>query len=148
MKKAAAAEAGDSPVGYLLRRAYHRAKANTGAVLKDLNITPTQASAVMALAREGALSQAQLGRTIGMEPGNVHSLISRLKVLGFVNLQAHSDDQRQVLVALSRYGERHAAQLIELTSKSSQRTLSVLTPVEQAHFMALLKRVAMADELS
>ena len=82
LNKAAAAEDAGPPIGYLLRRAYHVAKGNTGALLKALDITPTQASAVMALAREGALSQAQLGRTIGMEPGNVHSLISRLKVLG------------------------------------------------------------------
>jgi len=135
----------DHPVGYLLRRAYYVAKANTGALLKALNITPTQASAVMALAREGSLSQAQLGRAIGMEPGNVHSLLSRLKGLGYIKLVADADDQRQVRVVLSKAGERNAAQLAALTKQSSGQTLSVLTVKEQELFVALLKRVAMTE---
>lgn len=128
----------------MLRRAYYVAKANTGALLKELNVTPTQASAIMALAREAMLSQAQLGRVIGMEPGNVHGLVTRLKALGFIKLQAHPEDQRQVRIGLTAQGRRSAERLVILTKRSSAQTLSVLTPDEQTHFMALLSRVAHA----
>ncbi len=132
----------DQPVGYMLRRAYYAAKANTARLIKDLNITPTQASAVMALDREGTLSQAELGRNIGMEPANVHSLVARLSALGFVELQAHPDDQRQTQIVLAKHGQRQASQLVALTRQSSEKTLSVLNPNERALFISLLKRVA------
>jgi len=137
-----AGETANEPVGYLLRRAYHVAKANTGALLRDLDITPTQASAMMALAREGALSQADLGRFIGMEPGNVHGLVTRLKALRFVKLQSHPDDQRKTRVLLSASGERCAAKLVALTSRSSEHTLAVLDRDERTTFIRLLRRIA------
>lgn len=136
-------EAADHPVGQLLRRAYYRAKSNTGSELKALNITPTQASVVLALARYGPLSQAEIGRAIAMDPPNVHALVDRLRKLGYVELRANPSDQREVRVALSAAGKKRAADVTTRTQRSGDRTLAALTHSEQTTFLRLLKRIAL-----
>jgi DNA-binding MarR family transcriptional regulator len=132
-------------VGHLLRRAYHRAKANTTLRLRELGITPMQAATVMTLHRRGPLSQADLGRAIGMEPANVHGLVARLRKQQLIDVEAHPTDQRQVRVALSADGERHAGTIAELSLQSATETLAPLTPAEREQFMELLGRIALDE---
>jgi len=126
-----------------LRRAYYRAKGNTGELLHDLGVTAMQAAAVIALRRFGPISQAELGRAIGMAPANVHGLVARLKKLELVRVQPHPTDARQVRVGLSRAGEKLAGQLAELSMRSAEKTLAMLEPLEKEAFIALLGRVAL-----
>jgi DNA-binding MarR family transcriptional regulator len=129
-------------VGHLLRRAYHRAKGNTTRVLKDLGITPMQAACVMTLHRRGTISQAELGREIGMEPANVHGLVARLRKHSLVEIDAHPTDQRQVRIGLSAAGERYAERIARLTAQSAEETLQPLAPGERETLMMLLGRIA------
>jgi DNA-binding MarR family transcriptional regulator len=126
----------------LLRRAYYRAKNNTNRLLKGLGVTPMQAAALMTLHR-GTLSQADLGRAIGMEPANVHGLVARLKKLGFIDVESHPTDQRQVRVALSEKGDRSAVKLAQLSAQSAEETLARLAPAERETLMHLLGRIAL-----
>lgn len=127
----------------MLRRAYYRAKSNTTRMLKGLRITPMQAATIMTLHQQGSLSQADLGRAIGMEPANVHGLVERLKKRSLISVEAHPTDQRQVRVALSVEGERHAAEIARVSGLSAEETLEPLTPAERDHFMKLLGRIAL-----
>jgi DNA-binding MarR family transcriptional regulator len=127
----------------LLRRAYHRAKGNTTRLLKDLGITPMQAATVMTLHRRGPLSQADLGRAIGMEPANVHGLVARLRKQLLIDVEPHPTDQRQVRVTLSPLGERQAGTIAELSLQSATDTLAPLTPAERDQLMELLGRIAL-----
>ena len=88
--------------------------------MKGIGVTPMQAATLMTLHR-GALSQADLGRAIGMEPANVHGLVARLKKLEFIDIEAHPTDQRQVRVALSESGERIAVKLAQLSASRRKR---------------------------
>jgi DNA-binding MarR family transcriptional regulator len=130
-------------VGHLLRRAYHRAKGNTTRLLKDIGVTPMQAATIMTLRRRGPLSQADLGRAIGMEPANVHGLVARLKKQSLIDVDEHPSDQRQVIVALSSEGARQAGAIAELSLQSATETLEPLTPAERGHLMELLARIAL-----
>ncbi len=96
----------------------------------------------MTLQRRGPLSQADLGRAIGMEPANVHGLVARLKKLGLIEVEAHPTDARQVRVALSVAGSQRAIELAQLSSRSAEETLSVLAPPEREMLMTLLHRIA------
>lgn len=127
----------------MLRRAYHRAKGNTTRLLKDLGITPMQAATVMTLHRRGPLSQADLGRAIGMEPANVHGLVARLRKQLLIDVEPHPTDQRQVRVTLSPLGERQAGAIAELSLQSATDTLAPLTPAERDQLMELLGRIAL-----
>jgi DNA-binding MarR family transcriptional regulator len=125
-----------------LRRAYHIAKANTGAALNDLGITPMQAAAIMAVRRAGSLSQAELGRAIGMPPANVHGLVARLVKLHLVVTQPHPTDQRQVSVALAPAGLQHAERIATSSAAAQETTLAPLEPAEREVLIALLARIA------
>jgi DNA-binding MarR family transcriptional regulator len=127
----------------LLRRAYHRAKGNTTRLLKELGITPMLAARVLTLHRRGPLSQADLGRAIGMEPANVHGLVARLKKQNLIGVEPHPTDQRQVRVALSAQGDRQAGAIAQLSAQSAMETLAPLLPAERDHFMELLGRIAL-----
>ena len=128
-------------VGHLLRRAYHHAKNLTSGGLHEIGVTPMQAAAIMALRRDGPLSQAALGRAIGMEPANVHGLIARLRKTGLVVAQRHPNDRRSILVALSGAGERQAAAIARISATSAEATLAPLTADERATFLSLLARI-------
>jgi DNA-binding MarR family transcriptional regulator len=134
--------AAEHRVGHLLRRAYYRAKNTTNRLLKGVGVTPMQAATLMTLHR-GPLSQADLGRAIGMEPANVHGLVARLKKLDFISIDPHPTDQRQVRVALSPSGERCAVKLAQLSAQSAEETLAVLAPAERETLMHLLGRIAL-----
>jgi DNA-binding MarR family transcriptional regulator len=128
-------------VGHLLRRAYHRAKQHTSAALRDVGITPMQAAAIMALRRDGALSQAALGRAIGMEPANVHGLIARLRASGMIEAVPHPTDQRSVRITLSAAGVHHADDIAQVSAAAQEATLAPLAPGEQAMLLELLGRI-------
>lgn len=103
-----------------------------------------QAATLMTL-HQGALSQADLGRAIGMEPANVHGLVARLKKQDLIVVELHPTDQRQVRVALSEHGERSAAKLALLSEQSAAETLACLAPAERRVLMALLTRIALDE---
>jgi DNA-binding MarR family transcriptional regulator len=126
----------------LLRRAYYRAKSNSSRLLKDLGITPMQAATIMTLQQRGPLSQAELGRAIGMEPANVHGLVARLKKQALIGVEPHPSDQRQLCVALAAEGERRAELLARLSAQSADQTLEPLSPAEREQLMDLLLRIA------
>ncbi len=126
----------------MLRRAYAAAKARTSAGLRDLGITPMQAAAVMALRRSGPMSQAELGRAVGMERANVHGLIARLDKLGLIDVAPHPTDARMVRIALSRGGHRHADDIARVSAASAEATLAPLDADERATLLALLARIA------
>jgi DNA-binding MarR family transcriptional regulator len=101
-----------------------------------------QAATLMTLHR-GPLSQADLGRAIGMEPANVHGLVARLKKLALIEVESHPTDQRQVRVVLSESGTRTAAKLAVLSAQSAEETLERLTVSEREMLMELLSRIAL-----
>lgn len=115
-------------------------------LLRELGVTPVQAAALMALVQRGPLSQADLGRTIGMEPGNTHGLVARLKQLEAIRVRPDPDDQRVVRVVLTKHGDALARRVAALTKQSTEQTLAVLAPDERELFLRLLARVALAEE--
>jgi MarR family transcriptional regulator, lower aerobic nicotinate degradation pathway regulator len=102
-----------------------------------------QAATVMTLHARGSLSQADLGRAIGMEPANVHGLVARLKKQALIVVERHPTDQRQVLVALSPDGERQAAEIADLSARAQTETLEPLSSAEREQLMSLLGRIAL-----
>jgi len=128
-------------VGHLLRRAYSVAKANTSAGLRELGITPMQAAAMMALRRAGTMSQAELGRAIGMERANIHGLVARMQKLEIVATAPDPTDARQVRIVLSAAGMRHTDEIARASAASAETTLAPLTTDERATLIALLGKI-------
>ena len=100
----------------------------------------------MALRQRGALTQAALGRAIGMEPANVHGLVARLRTSGMVEAIAHPGDRRAVRISLSAAGERHAAEIARISAASADATLEPLSAAERDVLLALLGRLTSRTE--
>lgn len=114
-------------------------------MLKAERITPMQAAAIMTL-HAGTLSQAELGRAIGMEPANVHGLVARLQKRKLVTTRSDETDDRKIVVALSPAGRARADRIARRTALAAESALEVLTPSERETFLRLLARFALAED--
>jgi DNA-binding MarR family transcriptional regulator len=102
-----------------------------------------QAAAVMAVRRAGTLSQADLGRAIGMPPANVHGLVARLVKLQLIDVSPHPVDQRQVCISLAPAGSQQAERIATASAAAQETTLAPLAPHERETLIALLARIAL-----
>ena len=127
-------------IGHLLRRAYFRAQRNAAEALAPLGLSPVQAAALGALAG-GAMSQAELGRRLDMEPANVHTLVRRLNAAGFIETRPDPDNGRRVLAALTPAGEGALGGLADPRRTAAEATLQALSPEDRATLLRLLARL-------
>ena len=128
-------------IGQLLRRAYaHARKHSSDALLEIGEITPVQASAILALARKPR-SQAELGRWIDMEKANVHGFVRRLESAGIVALLPDPAHGRRSSVVLTPEGHRLARLIAVGSTKSSEATLARLDPEERSVLFRLLEKL-------
>ena len=83
-------------VGLVMRRV----RATTAAD----GFTLTESAVIARLARDGAMTTAELARLEGMRPQSMRTTITALDRLGMIDRKPHKTDGRQVLIALSRRG--------------------------------------------
>jgi len=128
-------------IGHLLRRAYALARKNSAEALNQIgDLSPVQASAMITLSG-GALTQAELGRRIGMEPANTHTLIKRMVAAGLVETRPDPANRRLRLLDHSVAGRVITAQIEARLAVSADRTLAPLSAEERATLLYLLQRV-------
>ncbi len=129
----------EQQIGHLLRRAYALARKNSAAALAVLgDISPVQASALATLLA-GALTQAELGRRIGMESANTHTLIKRMVVMGLIRTRPDAANRRLSLVEHTAGGRRLALQLDDVLARAADATLAPLSIDERETLIALLR---------
>ena len=93
------------------------------------------------LEEHGPLSQAELGRRLGMDRSDVFAVLDRLQAASYVERTLDGADRRRNNVALTKAG---CAQLLELERQLDQvqaDLLEPLGPAERAQLCALLLRV-------
>ena len=127
--------------GYLLRRAFKRARKNMLNRISDYGLTPMQTSALHALVENGPTSQNKLGRYIGMEPGNVHGLVDRLSKKDLLTSRIDENDARHYVLELTDHGKKIADEIIPLRRLASEDILSPLSDKERKKFLALLIKI-------
>ena len=128
-------------IGQLLRRGYAHAKKHSSAVLLEIgDVTPVQASAILALAQKPR-SQAELGRWIDMEKANVHGLVRRLESAGIAAFVDEATRGGRSLVSLTPEGHRLAGLISEALQRSSEATLAQLDADERITLVRLLEKL-------
>lgn len=96
------------------------------------------------LAKEGAMSAAQLARTESMRPQSMGVLLSRLEALGLVERHAHPSDRRQTIFDLTPSGAAANRQRRMARQEWLLEAFSTLSAEEQqvlAAAVPLLKRL-------
>lgn len=126
-------------VGFVLRKANQRHLAIFAAHIGDL--TPPQFAALAKLAEVGETSQNQLGALVAMDAATIKGVIDRLKARGLVDLGAHKEDRRRLMVSLTPAGRETVGRLVPAARTVTEETLAPLTSREAATLMRLLAKM-------
>jgi DNA-binding MarR family transcriptional regulator len=139
LKTGGGAEPFDGLAGYHLRRASVLAMSDLSAALAGLGLKPAEASALFMIAAQDGLTQAELGRALGIQRANMAPMMAGLIAKGWVS-RAAVDGRSQALL-LSRAGKDIHDQAMTATRAHEQRVFGTLSNAEQATLIGLLRRV-------
>lgn len=102
-------------------------------------------SAVLAaLAESGQLSQADLGRRLGLDRNDVNGVVNRLEAGGHVTRRVDPSDRRRNIVTLTRRGTEYGDELFASAEEVQDELLSGLTGAEREQLAALLGKLLSA----
>ncbi|WP_349897849.1 MarR family winged helix-turn-helix transcriptional regulator [Parafrigoribacterium soli] len=98
--------------------------------------------AVLAALEEGGpLSQADLGRQLGLDRNTINGIATRLDDAGHIARAADSTDRRRKTVAITARGRRYLDELQAATDAVQAELAAPLSATEAAQLQALLGRI-------
>ena len=98
--------------------------------------------AVLAALHEyGELSQADIGRRLGLDRNNVNGIVTRLERTGQVVRTADASDRRRNVVALTEAGGRRLSELQAYADDVQNDLLAALDAGEREQLRVLLEKV-------
>jgi DNA-binding MarR family transcriptional regulator len=130
--------------GYLLSRMGFYASRQFAQRLESLGVSPRAWGAMNVLDHEGAVTQQQLGRAIGMDPSTMVSTIDELEGRGWVERRRHPTDRRAHALHITDEGRETLARGRQLARGAQSELLAPLTEPERAQLHELLLRLALA----
>ncbi|MFJ3141308.1 MarR family winged helix-turn-helix transcriptional regulator [Streptomyces halstedii] len=141
------AETGHSPAriralpSWLLGRAAARGHRLVGAALAEVGMRMTHHAVLAAVADMGSLSQAELGRSLGIDPKDMVAILDDLQNDGLVTRTPDTVDRRKNVIALSAGGKRLLLRTEELSRAANDELTAALTPEERTQLVRLLTRI-------
>lgn len=112
---------------------------------RHMPLTARSDFAVLAALEEyGALSQADLGRRLGLDRNDVSGIVTRLHTGGHVDRQADPGDRRRNLVTITPAGIRYLDEIQDHADRAQAELLAGLDPDERRHLHALLAKTLSA----
>ena len=132
--------------GHLLRRAQQRVTAQFAEELGEVDMTSVQFIALVTIAEIRGLDATRLAEVIHHDRATIGGIIERLERKGLIARTQRQRDKRTKELAVTAGGEAAIAACFERVEKVQQRFLAPLDEDEKRLFMALLARLAEADE--
>jgi DNA-binding MarR family transcriptional regulator len=123
---------------YLLYKAGQFARQRWNAMLAQLNVSPTQYGALMALGEAGRLGQHRLAELIGVDPRNAVPIVDALAEQGLVTREVDPADRRRRVLELTAAGRAVAQNLASVAAEIETDLLRPLTAGEQASLHRML----------
>ncbi|MFI7101296.1 MarR family winged helix-turn-helix transcriptional regulator [Streptomyces sp. NPDC050161] len=99
-----------------------------------------------AVAESGPVSQADLGRTLGIDPKDMVAVVNDLQKDGLVTRSPDARDRRKNAVEISTEGRRRLRRTQKLGDEANAELTAALTPDERAQLVALLTRIVRPGE--
>lgn len=96
------------------------------------------------LVEQGALSQADLGRILGLDRNNVNGIVTRLEAADQIERRTDPSDRRRNIVTVTESGRAHFAMLQEHADAVQNELLTGLSAAERQQLIDLLDRVLAA----
>jgi MarR family transcriptional regulator, temperature-dependent positive regulator of motility len=123
---------------YLLYKAGALARHRWSAMLAQLNISPGQYGALMALGEAGRIGQHRLAELIGVDPRNAVPIIDALADQGLVSREVDPSDRRRRVLQLTARGRAATGNLASVAAEIETDLLRPLAPEEQASLRRML----------
>lgn len=101
----------------------------------------TDFAVLAALEEFGPISQAELGRRLGLDRNDVNAVVNRLQAQHQVNRQADPGDRRRNVVTLTDDGRQHMNELQRHADATQDELLAGLDAAEQQQLHALLTKL-------
>jgi MarR family transcriptional regulator, temperature-dependent positive regulator of motility len=123
---------------YLLYKAGALARQRWNAMLAQLNLSPGQYGALMALDEAGQICQQRLAELIGVDPRNAVPIVDALAEQGLVSREIDRSDRRRRVLQLTPSGRAVTENLASVAAEIETDLLRPLTPGEQASLRRML----------
>ncbi|MFJ5801670.1 MarR family winged helix-turn-helix transcriptional regulator [Streptomyces decoyicus] len=94
----------------------------------------------------GPVSQAELGRTLGIDPKDMVAIVNDLQQDGLVTRTPDPKDRRKNAIEISADGRRRLRRTQELGDAANAELTAALAPAEREQLIALLTRIALPGE--
>jgi DNA-binding MarR family transcriptional regulator len=128
-------------VGYLLRRAHQRHVSLFTSGVAQLELTPTQFTALLKTVELGRITQNHLGRLAAMDPATIQGVVRRLIARGLLRRSRDPMDRRMAVLEPTEAGIALITQAVPSARQAHEAALAPLSPAEQMQFLTLLRKM-------
>ena len=139
-------ESSGYPTGYLLTKIAQATTAQFTERLASLGIRPKHYGLLFALSSTPPGSQTELGRTLGLVPSAIVTMIDDLERRGAVSRAADPTSRRRFVVELTPAGRDLLARASKLGAAVDDEMLAALSPEGRAALQKLLEEVVFGRE--
>ncbi|MGD3111306.1 MarR family winged helix-turn-helix transcriptional regulator [Streptomyces sp. YGL11-2] len=126
---------------WLLGRAAARGHRLVAEALATEGMRMMHHAVLSAVAELGPVSQAELGRTVGIDPKDMVAIVNDLQRDGLVTRTPDPKDRRKNAVEISAEGERRLRRTQRLGDTANAELTAALSEEERAQLIALLTRI-------
>ncbi|WP_155057459.1 MarR family winged helix-turn-helix transcriptional regulator [Streptomyces blattellae] len=130
---------------WLLGRAAARGRALVAAALAEEGMRTWHHVVLSAVHDLAPVAQADLGRTVGLDPKEVVGILNDLQSASLIVRTPDPTDRRKNAVSLTQEGARLLTRCETVARTANDALLSPLSPAERAQFMDLLTRISGTD---
>ncbi|MGW0730634.1 MarR family winged helix-turn-helix transcriptional regulator [Streptomyces mirabilis] len=130
-----------APMSEALFRAARVHRILAGSLLRNTGLYPGQELLMMQLWERGEQRQADLIKTLGLDPSTVTKMLQRLEQSGFVTRKPSPNDRRAVVVSATRAGQALRDQVRQAWCDLEQVTAAGFTEAEYQQAMQVLARI-------
>ncbi|MGV4928350.1 MarR family winged helix-turn-helix transcriptional regulator (plasmid) [Streptomyces sp. BHT-5-2] len=131
---------------WLLGRAAARGHRLVAEALATEGMRMTHHAVLSAVAELGPVSQAELGRTVGIDPKDIVAIVNDLQNDGLVTRTPDPKDRRKNAIGISADGKRRLRRTERLGDAANAELTAALSDDERAQLIALLNRIVAPAE--
>lgn len=131
---------------WLLGRAAARGHRLVADALATEGMRMMHHAVLSAVAELGPVSQAELGRTLGIDPKDMVAIVNDLQQDGLVTRTPDPKDRRKNAIEICTEGGRRLRRTQRLGDEANAELTAALSPAERKQLIALLTRIALPGE--
>lgn len=124
--------------GHLIRRAQQIAVAIFMEECAELDLTPVQYAALVAVREHPGIDATRLAAMIAFDRSTIGSVIERLEAKGWIVRAGSAEDKRVKLLSITPDGKRLLKRAIAGVERAQARMLKPLAPQDRGRLLALL----------